>query len=92
MDTDYYNYLGVDRYASPRDIKASYHKLAKLYHPDMHPGDKHAEAMFKRVVEAYSGSHSRAVPCRAAPRRHLRWSPCHARAVTPPPSLRCSAL
>lgn len=50
---DYYEVLGVNRGASDADIKKAYRKMAKQYHPDMNPGDKKAEAMFKEVSEAY---------------------------------------
>ncbi|MCR5545304.1 MAG: molecular chaperone DnaJ [Lachnospiraceae bacterium] len=51
---DYYEVLGVDRGADESTIKSAYRKLAKKYHPDMHPGDKEAEAKFKEASEAYA--------------------------------------
>ena len=51
---DYYEVLGVDKGADDAAIKSAYRKLAKQYHPDLHPGDKAAEAKFKEVNEAYS--------------------------------------
>lgn len=50
---DYYEVLGVSKDASDADIKSAYRKMAKKYHPDLHPGDKEAEANFKEVSEAY---------------------------------------
>ena len=50
---DYYEVLGVDRSASDADIKKAYRKLAKENHPDLHPGDKNAEARLKEINEAY---------------------------------------
>ena len=44
---DYYEVLGLAKGASEDEIKKSYRKLAKQYHPDMNPGDKEAEAHFK---------------------------------------------
>ncbi|WP_017296651.1 DnaJ C-terminal domain-containing protein [Nodosilinea nodulosa] len=50
---DYYAVLGVSRTASADDIKQSFRKLARKYHPDVNPDDKTAEAKFKEVSEAY---------------------------------------
>lgn len=50
---DYYEVLGVSKTASDDEIKSAFRKMAKLYHPDLHPNDKEAEAKFKEVNEAY---------------------------------------
>jgi curved DNA-binding protein len=50
---DYYAVLNVSRTASTDDIKQSFRKLARKYHPDVNPDDKTAEAKFKEVSEAY---------------------------------------
>lgn len=50
---DYYEVLGVSKGASEGDLKKAYRKLAKDCHPDLHPGDKTAEARFKELNEAY---------------------------------------
>lgn len=51
---DYYGILGVDKNASADSIKSAYRKLAKKYHPDLHPGDSVAAEKFKECNEAYS--------------------------------------
>lgn len=51
---DYYEVLGVSKEASENDLKRAYRKLAKQYHPDLHPGDKAAEEKFKEINEAYA--------------------------------------
>ncbi|MCD8131654.1 MAG: molecular chaperone DnaJ [Lachnospiraceae bacterium] len=51
---DYYEVLGVDKSADEAALKKAYRTLAKKYHPDMHPGDKEAEAKFKEASEAYA--------------------------------------
>ena len=50
---DYYKILGVNKDAAANEIKLAYRKLAKQYHPDLHPGDKKAEEKFKEINEAY---------------------------------------
>jgi molecular chaperone DnaJ len=50
---DYYEVLGVEKSASPDEIKRAYRRLAIKYHPDKNPGDKEAEAKFKECAEAY---------------------------------------
>ena len=50
---DYYEVLGIQKDASPEEIKKAYRKAALKYHPDRNPGDKEAEEKFKEVGEAY---------------------------------------
>ncbi|MGW8251193.1 MAG: DnaJ domain-containing protein, partial [Anaerolineales bacterium] len=50
---DYYKVLGVSRNASAEEIKKSYRKLARKYHPDINPEDENAEEKFKEINEAY---------------------------------------
>ena len=52
--TDYYEALGLNKGATPEEIKKAYRKLALKYHPDKNPGDKMAEERFKEISEAYA--------------------------------------
>ena len=49
---NYYDILGVQRNATPDQIKSAYRKLAKQYHPDFHPDDKTCAEKFKEINEA----------------------------------------
>jgi curved DNA-binding protein len=50
---NYYEILGIPKTASVDEIKRTYRKLARKYHPDLNPGDKSAEERFKDIGEAY---------------------------------------
>lgn len=52
MVKDYYKILGVDRQASPKEIKKAYQQLAKKWHPDVNKANE-AESKFKEMAEAY---------------------------------------
>jgi molecular chaperone DnaJ len=54
FDKDFYKTLGVEKNVSDADLKKTYRKLARKYHPDSNQGDAKAEATFKEVSEAYS--------------------------------------
>ncbi|GAT71752.1 DnaJ C-terminal domain-containing protein [Microbacterium hydrocarbonoxydans] len=54
FDKDFYKTLGVTKNVSDADLKKTYRKLARKYHPDSNPGDAAAEAKFKEISEAYS--------------------------------------
>jgi DnaJ-class molecular chaperone len=48
-----YEVLGVKPDAADGDIRTTYRKLAKKFHPDLNPGNKQAEAKFKEISAAY---------------------------------------
>lgn len=50
---DCYRLLGLRSGASQAEIKASYRRLARQYHPDFNPGDQQAEDKFVQITEAY---------------------------------------
>jgi len=53
MKEDFYKILGLSKGASANEIKKAYRKKAIEFHPDKNPGDKEAEANFKKAAEAY---------------------------------------
>lgn len=54
MASDFYALLGVERTATPDEIKRAYRRKALEYHPDRNAGDKEKETLFKQINEAYS--------------------------------------
>jgi DnaJ-class molecular chaperone len=52
VSDDPYQVLGVEKTASPEEIRKAYRRLAKKLHPDLNPGDAEAEKRFKTVSVA----------------------------------------
>ena len=50
---DYYEILGISKDSTGEEIKKSFRRLARQYHPDLNPGNKAAEEKFKDINEAY---------------------------------------
>ena len=50
---DYYKTLGLGKDATAAELKKTYRKLAKKFHPDTTNGDKKSEEKFKEINEAY---------------------------------------
>ncbi|MEX0808909.1 MAG: DnaJ C-terminal domain-containing protein [Dongiaceae bacterium] len=51
---DPYRILGVRSDSDQATLRRAFHRLAKLYHPDLHPGDASIEQRFKEISAAYS--------------------------------------
>ncbi len=52
MAKNYYETLGINKNASQDEIKSAYRKLARQYHPDLHPNDEECAKKFKEINEA----------------------------------------
>ncbi|MDF1547185.1 MAG: J domain-containing protein [Bacteroidales bacterium] len=49
---NYYKVLGIEKTATANDIKKAYRKLARKFHPDLHPNDSEAKKNFQQINEA----------------------------------------
>lgn len=54
LEKDFYKVLGVSKDITDAELKKTYRKLARQYHPDSNPGNASAETKFKEISEAYS--------------------------------------
>jgi hypothetical protein len=74
----YYDVLNLDRDATPDDVRASYHDLARQYHPDVAGQDPKVTQRFALINEAYRilsdqqrrYQYDRTLPQKSYPLRH----------------------
>lgn len=57
MSKDPYKILDVPKEATDQEIKSSYRKLAKKFHPDLNPNNKEADIKFQEISAAYEVLH-----------------------------------
>ena len=50
---DYFKILGISRNATDQEIKSAFRKLARQFHPHLHPYDEKAEFEFKEINETH---------------------------------------
>eukprot|EP00117_Sycon_ciliatum_P046624 scpid92568/ scgid33372/ Chaperone protein DnaJ len=50
----HYETLGLEKTATPKEIKAAYFDLSKKHHPDLNPDDPNSQELFVKITEAYS--------------------------------------
>ena len=50
---DFYSLLGIDKRFSPVKLRRAYQRQAREYHPDLHPGDAEAAAMYALISQAF---------------------------------------
>lgn len=53
MPRDPFSVLGISPGSSDNEIKSAYRRLAKQYHPDLHPNDPNAAARMNEINAAY---------------------------------------
>ena len=51
---DYYEILEIEKSATGQEIKNSFRRLARKFHPDKNTGNPEAESKFKEIQEAYA--------------------------------------
>ena len=79
---DCYRVLGLRSGASIAEVKASYRRLARQYHPDINPNDARSHEKFIQLHEAYKILLEVAPPAIEAPKQ----PPANATAASKPPA------
>jgi len=54
VEHNYYRLMEIESYSDVETVKKRYRELAKLYHPDRNPNNKHAEEYFKILTQGYN--------------------------------------